>query len=138
MANFSIVTNNSHVYVLGGANRVGYGREVFYSQLNEKQQLGVWLAPGDKAVSLKHANSPQPALQGRVQEVLQADQYTYLRLNDGGQQRWIAGPSIDVKVGAEVQHSEGVLMSAYFSQVLQRSFDKILFVGQLTEKKKNN
>ena len=135
MANFSIVTNNDHVYLLAGANRAGYGREVFYSQLNAQSQLGVWLNDGEQEASVASFEAQAPRLQGQVVEVLQTEQYTYLHLQDGGRQRWIAGPRIDVRPGTSVEHSQGVLMSGYFSQVLQRSFDKILFVGQLVEKK---
>ena len=70
--------------------------------------------------------------QGGVTAVLQAEAYTYLEVvNDNREVIWLAGPKLAVQAGDRVGYSKGVLMGGFYSKELQRSFDAILFVGQL-------
>lgn len=65
------------------------------------------------------------SIKGRVAEVLQVPQYTYLRLESG---EWAAVSSVpDVKVGQEVTVLVQTQMSNFTSPSLNRKFDRIFF-----------
>ncbi len=65
------------------------------------------------------------SVHGRVAEVLQVPQYTYLRLESG---EWAAVSSVpDLKVGQEVTVLVQTQMSNFTSPSLNRKFDTILF-----------
>ena len=57
--------------------------------------------------------------------------YTYVLVDTGDQQVWAAGPKTAVKVGEDVNLKGGVAMQDFRSQVLDRTFDVIYFVGSL-------
>ena len=63
---------------------------------------------------------------------MQAEAYTYIEVvTPNYKAEWLAGPKIDVQVGQQIRYSTGVVMSGFFSKELQRSFNQILFVGQV-------
>lgn len=66
---------------------------------------------------------------GVVLETAGGGGYTYLKINEKGNEFWIAGPETAVSKGAKVSFSEQVWMSNFTSKALNRTFDKILFVS---------
>jgi len=73
---------------------------------------------------------------GKVLEVLDTDMYTYLRVTTEKGPLWIAAYKTVVTKGATVKYSNGVAMSNFHSNVLNRSFDVIVFVDSLEQVKK--
>jgi hypothetical protein len=71
-------------------------------------------------------------LSGKVVETMDAAGYTYVLIDDGSKQVWVAGPSTQVAVGDEVMAAEGgVPMSNYHSKTLDRDFEVVYFVSSI-------
>lgn len=71
---------------------------------------------------------------GRILETMNSAGYTYLLVDTGQAQQWVAIPETTVKVGDEVAYQDGMVMPHFTSQSLNRTFDAIVFspglVGQ--------
>jgi N-acetylneuraminic acid mutarotase len=137
-ANFSTVKVRDYIYILGGTTRRGYLAAVNYAQTNKSGEIGVFVTAQQAEqyqTSLKQQTESPPKLsfahQGIVEDVILTDQYTYVLVKENSKRYWIAGPILNVSIGAKVGFSEGVLMSGFYSKSLRRNFDKILFVSQL-------
>jgi hypothetical protein len=95
---------------------------------------------------LAAADAPQPAKKpaapgetksaeaqtGKVLEVLDASNYTYLRVDTGRDKIWIAGPQMKIKPGEKVTFSSGLPMKNFESKTLGRTFETVYFVDQVT------
>jgi len=68
-----------------------------------------------------------------VTEVLQAKAYTYLNVDEEGDIYWIAVPKIEALMGDEYFYSEYMEMKAFQSKDLDRTFESILFVQNLSK-----
>lgn len=91
-------------------------------------------APQVAAEMLAPARVANPAdlpNQGRVLNVLQAGEYTYLEVSNGKASRWLAAPQTTVQNGNLVRYEEGSTMSSFHSKLLKRSFSNLMFIGQL-------
>lgn len=69
---------------------------------------------------------------GTVLETMDAGGYTYAKLDTGGAEIWVAGPTTALTVGQQITISGGSLMKAFHSQTLDRTFPEIYFVSALT------
>jgi hypothetical protein len=67
-----------------------------------------------------------------VQEVLQVTQYTYMRVNENGQEFWIAGPKANIEKGTVVYFGATMEMKNFKSTDLNRVFDSVLFVQDVS------
>ena len=74
---------------------------------------------------------PDGMVRGEVLETMDASGYTYVQLDLGEEQRWVAGPVTAVSVGDVVQTGNGMSMGPFTSKTLNRSFDDLYFVGVL-------
>ena len=68
---------------------------------------------------------------GTVLETASGGGYTYIKVKEGKNVFWAAGPTTQVKKGAVVNFSEQVWMPNFKSQALNRTFDKILFESEI-------
>ncbi len=68
---------------------------------------------------------------GKVLETLKGGGYTYLKIEENKNEYWIAGPVTVVKVGSTVSFSEQMWMESFKSKALDRTFDRIMFVGSI-------
>lgn len=68
---------------------------------------------------------------GKVLEVLDTDMYTYLQVSTEKGPLWLATYKTSVSKGATVRYSNGVAMSNFFSNALNRAFNVIVFVDSL-------
>ncbi|MCK4921251.1 MAG: hypothetical protein KAS71_09405 [Bacteroidales bacterium] len=66
-----------------------------------------------------------------VEEVLQTSQYTYLLTKQDNQDMWLAITRMNVETGSIYYYQDGLVMSNFKSQELDRIFDKIIFVDDL-------
>jgi len=72
-------------------------------------------------------------MKGIVQEVLQVSSYTYLNvLEEDGNKRWLAVPTIDAKLGEIYYFKGGMEMPDFKSTELDRTFDSVLFLSAIT------
>lgn len=95
--------------------------------------------------TLKAADAPQPAAKpaaagenkpassqtGKVLEVLNASNYTYLRVDTGREKIWLAAPQLKIKSGEKVTFGTGLPMKNFESKSLGRTFDTVYFVDQV-------
>lgn len=79
-----------------------------------------------------HAAQAASMRTGVVQEALGASSYTYLKIKDGGGEYWIAITKRDINVGETVSFAAELEMKNFESKDLQRTFDTIYFVSQIT------
>jgi len=88
-------------------------------QKKEEQTNQVGIAPGTHKVS--------------VAEVIQANSYTYLNVNEGKENYWIAVTKTEVENGETYYYSGALEMKNFESKDLQRTFEKIYFVQDISK-----
>lgn len=66
---------------------------------------------------------------GVVLTVMNSGGYTYIEVNENGENLWVAVPLTEIKVGEKVSFPDGTWMSQFKSKSLNRTFEKILFIG---------
>lgn len=80
-------------------------------------------------------NTPQgvddEAYEVSVQEVLQADKYTYLRVDQGQEERWLAVSKMDAKVGDRYIYDRALMKSNFYSREFDRTFERIYLVSRI-------
>jgi len=75
----------------------------------------------------KSAPAPTATVTGKVLEVKDVDNYTYLRLQTKDGETWAAVTKAPVKKGADVTLENTMVMNNFESKSLKRKFDKIVF-----------
>ncbi len=87
-------------------------------------------APGTPSGPAATASAPAAALNfpltGKVQEVLAASGFSYIRVATSAGEYWLAVPETEVKVGEEVSVASGQLIENFASKGLGRTFPKIV------------
>jgi len=68
-----------------------------------------------------------------VAEVIQATSYSYLKVKENLTERWVAVSKQDIKSGDVFYYDEAMLMSNFESKDLNRTFDEIYFVNQISK-----
>jgi hypothetical protein len=74
---------------------------------------------------------PGNTVSGKVLETMDSGGYTYLHVDTGKAQQWIAIPQSKVKVGDDVSYHDGMVMPSFTSKSLNRTFDSIVFSAGL-------
>jgi hypothetical protein len=67
-------------------------------------------------------------------EIIQGSSYTYILAGEEDLQYWVAVSKADVKKGNTYYYSEVMEMNDFHSKELNRTFESIFFVGNLSEK----
>ncbi len=141
MANFTTVVHNNTIILLGGVMPEGYLKNVSLAEINDSGQFGFWASPEQARVY--QANKTRQVKQrqtlanhGKILEIIQTEQYSYIRVATSSGESWLAGPGIQLAVGDEIEFSQGVTMRNFFSKSLARNFKKIIFVGEVVKKEK--
>lgn len=88
-------------------------------------------APGRDIVAVAQLELPNS---GRVEEVIPAGKYTYIRVTKAGKDTWIAVLKREIAVGAEVSYADAPPMKEFHSPSLNRTFEEILFLGAVQVK----
>lgn len=68
----------------------------------------------------------------KVLEVKQAKSYTYLRVEEGSKEYWIATAKQPIEVGLTMTYDEGLEMKDFASKELDKTFESIWFVGLMS------
>jgi hypothetical protein len=68
---------------------------------------------------------------GTVLEVIGASSYTYLRVDTGSGELWLAAPQFSVAVGDRVVWAPGTPMPGWHSDTLDRTWDEVQFISQI-------
>lgn len=69
---------------------------------------------------------------GTVVESMKVPGYTYLRVDHGTGQIWVAVPETDVATGAKIRYTADMTMNNFTSKTLNRTFETIIFSAGLT------
>jgi hypothetical protein len=69
--------------------------------------------------------------QGRVVSSMDANEFTYIEVERNGAIEWIAAPKMAVKPGSTLRYEEGSVMNNFYSKLLKRSFESVMFVGHV-------
>jgi len=69
-----------------------------------------------------------------VNEVQQTAGYTYLLVQESNQEFWLAVTKTEVKVGEKIYFTEAMEMNDFESKELNKVFDRIFFVDQISKK----
>jgi hypothetical protein len=73
---------------------------------------------------------PLGASSGKVVQKLDANIYTYIRLDDGsGNETWAAVPKTQLEIGEPIALQGGTVMRKFYSKTLDRTFDSIIFAA---------
>ena len=96
-------------------------------------------APGAKAPSghptaapadMSKATAPLNR-KAKVVSVLDAKQFTYMEINEGGKTQWLVSPALAVKAGANISYAEGEVMPKFHSNTLNRDFTNVIFTTRV-------
>ena len=68
----------------------------------------------------------------KVDSVIQTSNYSYLKVSESGQENWIAVTRQDAAPGEVYYYENGLKMTNFKSKELNRTFDVIYFVSQLS------
>ncbi len=68
-----------------------------------------------------------------VMEVIHTSAYTYLRMDNNNEEIWIAITKQDIKEGSTVYYKEGLKMENFTSPELQRTFEAVYFVQEISD-----
>lgn len=75
----------------------------------------------------------EPAFRtGTVAETMDGGPYTYVLLDTGSSRTWVAGPKTTVRIGDRVTTPCGIPMRDFGSRTLERTFDVVYFVSEIT------
>ena|SRR6185369_4629118 len=87
-------------------------------------------AAAKPAVQARTKPAPPPALiTGKVEEVLTANGYTYVRLNRGGENVWLSMIETPVRPGELMSFKPGTQLHNYKHKGLGRTFETLIFSG---------
>lgn len=135
LANFTAVVVNDTLYVIGGTTLNGYRHQVVRTQFSQQGKLGYWgtAAEAKQALQSNQFVSLEGKLpnSGLLLEMIDTQSYVYLKVKVQQNITWLAAPKAQYRVGANIRFSDGVLMSNFFSQSLQRQFNRIRFVSRV-------
>ncbi len=69
----------------------------------------------------------------KVLDRIDASSYSYIEVSENGNSYWIAAPQIKASKGDELYYSQSMEMKNFHSKTLDRTFDKILFVQDISK-----
>jgi len=69
----------------------------------------------------------------KVAEVLQTNEYTYLRVTENGTELWLATPKLQASAGETYYYEGGLQMTDFTSKELNRTFKAVLFLDNLSK-----
>jgi hypothetical protein len=93
-----------------------------------KKTLKILLISTVVIASACSSPSGDGAVTVKVKAVEQVPNYTYLLVKGKGPEYWIAVTSTEIEVGEKITYEGGMLMEDFYSQELDRTFDKVLFL----------
>ena len=82
-------------------------------------------------ISLATFASASQNTTGKILKTMDSGGYTYMQVDTGDSQPWVAIPQSTVKVGDEITYKPGMVMNNFASKTLNRTFDSIVFSAGL-------
>ena len=68
---------------------------------------------------------------GKVISSMDANDFTCIEVERNGAIEWIAAPKMAAKPGRTLRYKEGSVMTNFYSKLLKRTFDSVMFVGHV-------
>ncbi|MCH1931574.1 NrfJ [Shewanella sp. A25] len=99
-----------------------------------KAKLVKLAAVATLALGMSSAWAQGAAHEGTVVDTMNSGGYTYVEIKEADTTFWAAGPQTELKKGDKVAVVEQMWMNQFTSKTLNRTFDKLLFVGQIEKK----
>jgi hypothetical protein len=81
-----------------------------------------------EAMQLMQKAPVEMSRSGTVLNHIDASEYTYVEISEKDKKVWLAAPRVTLNDGDKVRFPDGVVMTHFFSKMLQRTFDAIIFV----------
>lgn len=69
---------------------------------------------------------------GVALDSIDANEYTYIEVDEAGKSYWIATARMKIMRGDMVQFDEGVTMEQFYSKLLKRTFQSVMFVDAVS------
>lgn len=128
--------------LIGAAALLGIGLIVVSTEMSGREQSpaapsiqeGAALPPGHPPLDGAASDGAEGAgtlVRGPVREAIPASRYVFLQVDVEGVPVWIATGALEVSEGDEVAFGDGMPMRDFYSQTLDRTFEEILFVGDV-------
>jgi len=85
-----------------------------------------------KILNLPQDESPAKN-SGRVLIAVNSNNYTYIKVENGGVTTWIAAPRLQIRLGTIIHYPEGRAMKNFYSKRLKHLFPLIIFVARVEQ-----
>lgn len=76
--------------------------------------------------------SSAPRRTGVALDSIDANEYTYIEVDEAGKSYWIATARMKIMRGDMVQFEDGVTMEQFYSKLLKRTFQSVMFVDSVS------
>ena len=123
--------NSSNVKVLKTKDA---GKDTTPAATTDTQKPAVQTAETPLPAATTPAATAPQGISGKVLETMNSGGYTYMKVDIGKAQPWVAIPEAKVKVGDETSYHDGMVMSNFTSKSLNRTFESVVFSGGLVGK----
>ena len=70
---------------------------------------------------------------GKVIDVLNAGEYTYIQVSENGKKLWVAAMSTKVDKGDEIEFADAPAFTNFQSKILNRTFDSLIFAAGIRD-----
>ena len=70
---------------------------------------------------------------GKVIDVLNGGQYTYIQVSENGKKLWVAAMSTKVDKGDEIEFADAPAFTNFQSKILNRTFDSLIFAAGIRD-----
>lgn len=88
-------------------------------------------SPAPESSPIPEATASEWKIVGTVVEKIDAGRYTYVKLDTGDGPVWAAAPRVEVAAGDTVSIPDGLQRTDFFSESLNRRFDRIHLVASM-------
>ncbi|MDP2890056.1 MAG: GW dipeptide domain-containing protein [Bacteroidota bacterium] len=87
----------------------------------------------NKVPTAQNQSADNPSMhEVKVEEVIQASQYTYLKVSENGTENWIAVNRQEAEKGEIYYYNKALEMKNFHSKELERDFETIYFVQEIS------
>ena len=87
----------------------------------------------NKVPTAQNQSAANPSMhEVKVEEVIQASQYTYLKVSENGAENWIAVNRQEAEKGEIYYYNKALEMKNFHSKELERDFETIFFVQEIS------
>ncbi len=94
--------------------------------------FGLFACQKKEAPKTSNVKLPEGVHAVKVEDFINVPNYTYLQVTENGNEYWIAAPQTKVEKGETIYYSNGMEMKNFHSNTLNRTFDVIYFVQNIS------